>query len=239
MTPPDAPALRVLGRFDAPPRDDAHPGDAPRALPALPRVLVALAAPVARHGARHVFADLHAGTLPARGSAVLDAVRAAPPAVLFLDQDTRHPDAFEVLTRLGAEAPRVAVVLVTDGDRPTLVLRALAAGAAGALDRRASPHAFRHAARRAAQGNRVLPDSVRDALARAYATRTAADALPLTRREFQVARGVGQGRTTAQLADDLGVAPSTVRSHKAAIRDKLGLAGDAAIARYAALHDIV
>ena len=240
------PALRVLGRVVVPPRPPGPEAPAPGApAPASPsvttRVLVALASAAARHGARS-FLDapgLDAAVLPASGEAVLAAVRARPPVVLLLSSETRGPDAFEVLGRLRAEAPAVRAVLLTDGERPPLALRALAAGAAGALDASAGPEAFRRAVRRAARGERVLSDRVRDALVDAHAGGSpGAPHAGLTLREFQTLRGVARGLSTTEIADDLGVAPSTVRSHKAAVRDKLGLSGDAAMARYAVDHGL-
>lgn len=251
-TPPDRPAerpptLRVLGRLVVPPRvpglpDPAagRPGpDAPAPTrPQTARVLVALASAAARQGVLD-FLDapgLDASARPATGATVLDAVGAHPPVVLLLDSRTHTPDAFEVLARLRALAPRVRTLLVTPGERPALVLRALAAGAAGALALDAGPDAYRRAVRQAARGERVLSDAVRDALVDAHAGTT--PHAGLTPREFQTLRGVARGRSTAEIAADLGVSPSTVRSHKAEVRTKLALSGDAAIARYAVDHGL-
>ena len=83
----------------------------------------------------------------------------------------------------------------------------------------------------------MLSPAVRDALVDAQAGQ-APGAASLTGREFQVFRGVAAGLSTGEIAADLDVSASTVRSHKAEIRAKLTLSGDAAIARYAVDHGL-
>ncbi len=56
---------------------------------------------------------------------------------------------------------------------------------------------------------------------------------PLTAREFAVARLVGEGRTNAEIAESLGIAPRTASSHVEHILAKLGAARRAEIATWA------
>lgn len=170
---------------------------------------------------------------------MLEAVRRDPPDVLLLGAETTGPDALDIVARLASEAPDVRVVLLTAGERATLALQALAAGASGHLDAGAGAEAYRHAVRQAARGERVLSPSVRNALVE-RTTRPAEPSRPasLTAREFQVLRLVARGLGTAAIGLDLNVSASTVRTYKAALRSKLGLDGDAALARYAFDNDI-
>jgi ATP/maltotriose-dependent transcriptional regulator MalT len=59
----------------------------------------------------------------------------------------------------------------------------------------------------------------------------AVGALPLTRREREVARLVAHGQSTRQVADTLVISEGTVRAHVERIRTKLGVASRADIAR--------
>ena len=227
--------LTVLGRLLLP--TDA---EATRQAPAY-RVVVALASGAARAGIRAFLnADADVRALPAKGDAVLAAVRREPPDVLLLGAETVGPDALEVLARLSAEAPSVRTLLLTDGERPALVMRALATGASGHLDAGEGAEAYRQAVRQATRGERVLSAAVRDALvARTAAPLPEGEERPatLTAREFQVLRLVARGFGTGEIGRDLDVSASTVRTYKAALRSKLGLNGDAALARYAFDHD--
>ena len=56
---------------------------------------------------------------------------------------------------------------------------------------------------------------------------------PLTSREFEVARLVGEGYTNAEIADSLGIAPKTASSHVEHILAKLGASRRAEIATWA------
>jgi DNA-binding CsgD family transcriptional regulator len=57
---------------------------------------------------------------------------------------------------------------------------------------------------------------------------------PLTMREFEVARRVAEGRTNAEIADDLAIAVKTASSHIEHILAKLGVSRRAEIAAWAA-----
>src|SRR6185295_16848217 len=56
---------------------------------------------------------------------------------------------------------------------------------------------------------------------------------PLTAREFEVARLIGEGLTNAEIADSLGIAPKTASSHVEHILAKLGASRRAEIASWA------
>ena len=56
---------------------------------------------------------------------------------------------------------------------------------------------------------------------------------PLTAREFEVARLIGEGQTNVEIADSLGIAPKTASSHVEHILAKLGASRRAEIATWA------
>ena len=47
--------------------------------------------------------------------------------------------------------------------------------------------------------------------------------MPLTDRQRQVAEGIAEGLTNAEIGDALGISPRTVKAHSDAIRWKLGV----------------
>ncbi len=82
--------------------------------------------------------------------------------------------------------------------------------------------------------SRPLADRA-DALQRSARGRVAVDEpwRPLTAREFEVARLIGEGQTNAEIADSLGIAPKTASSHVEHILAKLGASRRAEIASWA------
>ncbi len=86
--------------------------------------------------------------------------------------------------------------------------------------------------------SRPLADRA-DALQRTARGRVSVDEpwRPLTAREYEVARLVGEGRTNAEIADSLGIAPKTASSHVEHILAKLGASRRAEIASWASHVD--
>lgn len=217
---PRSPTLRVLGHARAPVASGrvAEPS-------ARTRVLVADPAGAARAGLRRFLGaalDLVVAGEAASGTDALALARSGAGDVLLLHERVADPDVFEVLSRLHVEHPALAIVVVGDETAAGRAHRALALGAAAYLDACASPEEFVGAVRTAARR------------ARSPAPSTAAGAPDdLSGREFQVLRLLALGKSTAGIGEALSIAPSTVRTFKARLREKLGLATDAALVRYA------
>jgi DNA-binding NarL/FixJ family response regulator len=151
-------------------------------------------------------------------------------------------DVESLIARLGACAPRAIVVAPHDGpsiateiralrrqlrDVPIVALiptadegecrRAISAGADGAVLDRDLDDALVATVRAAAAGQISFPEGLQGA----------ADEPSLTPRERQVLGSVVTGRTNAQIADQLGLAESTIKSHLSSAFAKLGVASRA------------
>lgn len=61
----------------------------------------------------------------------------------------------------------------------------------------------------------------------------------LTPRELDIVRGVGEGRSNKEIAEELGLSVGTVKNHISIILDKLDLRDRTQLAIYAIRHDIV
>ena len=127
----------------------------------------------------------------------------------------RSPDA-------AARAP--AVLLLGDGLQRGWEVRAVRAGARGALPRSASADAIVAAVEAAAAGLVVLPT---EALHNAHSATPAAHAPPgpptLTAREAQILALLADGLVNKQIAARLGISRHTVKSHLDALFHKLGV----------------
>ena len=88
--------------------------------------------------------------------------------------------------------------------------------------------------------SRPLADRA-DALQRMARGHVAADEpwRPLTAREFAVARLVSEGRTNAEIADSLGIAPKTASSHVEHIYAKIEATNRAQASLYAMKHGLM
>ncbi len=123
----------------------------------------------------------------------------------------------------------VKVIILTTYDLDEYVYQALRAGACGFLLKHAPPEELLLGVRAAADGGALLsPGVTRRLLAEFAARRSAPAAEPpelarLTPREREVLDQIGRGRSNREIADDLVVSPSTVKTHVTHVLDKLGL----------------
>ncbi|MEM6674809.1 MAG: response regulator transcription factor [Planctomycetota bacterium] len=172
-----------------------------------------------------------------------EAVRLArelrPDVCLF---DIRMPrlDGIEATRRLaGPEVDDpLAVVVITTFDLDEYVHGALKAGARGFLLKDAGPELLVQAIEAAAAGDALIAPSITARLLATFAARgpreTPAEPIEaLTGREEDVLRAVAQGRTNAEIARDLAISLSTVKTHVASLLGKLGARNRVEIAIWA------
>jgi DNA-binding NarL/FixJ family response regulator len=160
--------------------------------------------------------------------AVTLARRLRPDVCLF---DIRMPGldgiaATRELAGPGVENP-LAIVVITTFDVDEYVYGALKAGARGFLLKDAGPDLLIQAIHAAANGDALIAPSITARLLAAFSdsrsARTPVQPIePLTDREEQVLTTVARGRTNAEIADELHVSLSTVKTHLTSIMTKLG-----------------
>ncbi|HSR64387.1 MAG TPA: response regulator transcription factor [Xanthomonadaceae bacterium] len=150
------------------------------------------------------------------------------PDVVLLDLSMPGRGGFEALDELRQVVPQSAVVIMSMHDDPMLVRAALARGASGFVVKEGAPAELEIALRAAASGRTFLSPQVsapqlQGARARnggAAPGKGDVEALPPRQRQILVA--LGAGRTTKQIASDLGISIKTVETHRARIMEALG-----------------
>ncbi|MBA3782474.1 response regulator transcription factor [Nocardioides sp. InS609-2] len=171
--------------------------------------------------------------------AVALAQRHRPDVCLF---DIRMPemDGIEATRRLagpGVEDP-LAVVVITTFDLDEYVHGALKAGARGFLLKDAGPALLSQAIHAAAAGDALIAPAVTGRLLAAFANaRTGTNAAEplesLTRREEDIVITVARGRTNSEIAEELHISLSTVKTHVTSVMNKLGVRNRVEIAMWA------
>ncbi|MFI0739592.1 response regulator [Streptomyces sp. NPDC021100] len=160
------------------------------------------------------------------GDAVATVLACAPDVVLL---DVRMPDVsgLTVLRALRAAPEPPAVAMLTTFDADEYLAAALRGGAAGFLLKDTDPDQLVRAVRTLAAGGSVLDPGVTRTVIGGYlaagAGASAAEAVrSLTPREREVLAHVGAGLANPQIAERMGLAPSTVKDHVRAVLGKLG-----------------
>jgi DNA-binding NarL/FixJ family response regulator len=162
-----------------------------------------------------------------------------PDVCLF---DIRMPgiDGVEATRQLagpGVEDP-LAVVVITTFDLDEYVHGALKAGARGFLLKDAGPELLVQAIHAAANGDALISPNITRRLLTTLASLERATPPtqpiePLTDREEEVLLAVARGRTNAEIAEELYITLSTVKTHVAALMNKLGARNRVEVAMWA------
>lgn len=166
------------------------------------------------------------GSVPALERALDDPrTMAAGWGALLMDLDLPGVHGIEGIRRVKARLPRLPVVVCTVFEEPATILDAIGAGADGYLLKSASLPALLDQLSVVAEGGASLSASVARTLLQHVRAATPSGPGParldLTDREREVLRGLVDGRSYKQIADDLGISANTVRTHIKALYRKL------------------
>ncbi len=175
----------------------------------------------------------------ADGRTAVALARELRPDVCLFDIRMPEMDGLEATRQLaGPEvADPVAVVVITTFDLDEYVHGALKAGARGFLLKDAGPELLVQAVRAAANGDALIAPNITVRLLAAFSESTgqppAQPIAPLTDREEGVLLTVARGRTNSEIADELHISLSTVKTHLTALMNKLGARNRVELAMWA------
>lgn len=132
--------------------------------------------------------------------------------------DLRMPDG-DGVTAIG-QLPDQKVLVLTTYDTDTDILRAVEAGAAGYLLKDASADDLADAVRAAARGETVLAPSV---AGRLVTRLRQPPQQALSKREAEILRLAGRGKTNVEIGRELYISEATVKTHLLRAYGKLGV----------------
>ncbi|GIG68627.1 response regulator [Phytomonospora endophytica] len=162
----------------------------------------------------------------ADGVEAVELARRLKPDVCLFDIRMPRLDGLEA-TRLvagpGVVSP-LRVIIVTTFDHDEYVYGALRGGACGFLLKDGGPTLLIEAVRAAAAGDAMISPAITVRLLEQLTTpRKPIGDLPITERELDLVRLVARGRTNTEIAAQLHITISTVKTHLGSIQRKLGL----------------
>jgi DNA-binding NarL/FixJ family response regulator len=165
----------------------------------------------------------------ADGAAALERSAALQPDVVLMDLHMPVLDGVAATRRLRVEQPGVRVLALTTFDDDEDVFAALRAGAVGYLLKDVTADRLVEALLAASRGESVLQPSVVTrvvarfaGLADDAAPRPQPLVVPLSDRELEVLRLLGDGRSNREIATSLFLAEGTVKNHVTNVLAKLG-----------------
>jgi NarL family two-component system response regulator LiaR len=155
----------------------------------------------------------------ATGREAVNLARTLQPDVILMDMIMPEMTGPEAISLIKQENPDARILVLTSFGESKQVSAAIQAGALGYLLKDSSPDDLLHAIRSVYRGNLVLPQDLALALIQ---PRPAAPTLDqLTERETDVLRLLAQGQSNQEIARNLSISATTVRSHVSMILMKL------------------
>jgi DNA-binding NarL/FixJ family response regulator len=202
-----------------------------RGVPEKIRVLVADDQTLVRTGFRVILeaeGDIEVVAEADTGTEAVRQARLAQPDVVLMDVRMPEMDGLAATEEILRQPEPPTVVVLTTFDQNEYVYRALRAGAAGFLLKDAPSSRLIAAVRAAATGDSLIEPSITRRLIERFAAPAPAAGPPpelaaLTERERDVLRLIARGLSNAEIAAELVVAETTVKTHVARILTKLGI----------------
>lgn len=165
----------------------------------------------------------------ADGAEAVRAARELRPDITLMDVRMPGTDGLEATRQLlRDETPPTRVVVLTTFDQDDLVVTALQAGASGFLLKDLPRQRLVEALHAVHAGDLQLAPSITQRLVERHLRRQPSSARSaaierLSERETDVLRRVAQGATNAEIAEDLHLSESTVKTHVSHLLSKLGV----------------
>lgn len=212
----------------------------PARSPTTARVVIVDDHELARAGLRSMLdgeKDLEIVGEAANGRQALAVCRRLQPNLVLMDVRMPELDGLAATRAIKTDCPATSVVILTMHENSDYLFEAVKAGAAGYVLKDATRRELVTTLRQVLHGEAVLQPQLAIQLLRRLASESSREGLveePLTPREREVLQLIARGQTNQQIARELTLSISTVKTHVEHIIGKLGVSDRTQAAVYAA-----
>jgi DNA-binding NarL/FixJ family response regulator len=175
----------------------------------------------------------------ANGQEVLKKAEKTQPDVAIIDISMPVLNGIDAARELRKSSPKTKVILLTQHEEDQYVTEALRVGVKGYVLKSQAAGDLVHAIEEVRRGSVYLSPIISRAVVDAYLSKTYASADNLSTRERQVLQLVGEGKSTKDVAAQLGISVKTAESHRARLMRKLDIHETASLVRYAIRRGLV
>ena len=206
------------------------------------RVLLVDDHAIARNGVRLMLSaadDIEVAGEACNAQEALQLVLAQPFDVALLDITMPGKNGLDLLKQLRGERPKLAVLMLSTYSEDIYAVRALKLGAAGYLTKDAPTAVLVAAVRKAASGGKHVSPALLEKLASLIGGGGVSNHEALSNRELEVFKLIAAGESLVRIGETLHLSPNTVTTYRTRILEKMGLASNAELTRYALEHGII
>jgi two-component system nitrate/nitrite response regulator NarL len=162
------------------------------------------------------------------GRAALAEIEQHQPDVALLDYKLPGLDGVAITHAVVRDGLATRVLLLSAFTESGVVYKALETGAAGFVPKEARREQIVDAVLACARGENVLPSDLASGLVSEIRLRAVDDAPALTERESQILRLIASGKSLPDIAGELFLGVTTVKTHVQHLYEKLGVSDRAA-----------
>jgi DNA-binding NarL/FixJ family response regulator len=170
------------------------------------------------------------------GAELLGVLGSLRPDIVITDISMPGIDGLEALARIRSEHPEVRVIVLSMHDSPEVVRRAIGAGAVAYLRKDAGDFELASAIQSVMTSGSYISADIAKTLMEPGERRAEDD---LTERQIQILKLLALGRSSKEIAFELGLSPKTVDVHRSRIMDRLNVRDVASLTMYAVRKGLI
>ncbi|MHC4606080.1 MAG: response regulator [Planctomycetota bacterium] len=196
--------------------------------------------PIVRKGLAGLINAMRGLSVCGEAGTVREALRAIPdakPDLAVVDLSLKDESGIGLIRDLGIRHPEVRILVVSMHDESLYAERVLKLGAKGYVAKQEATEHLEEALRRVLAGKIYVSEQMSERLVgKAVGAAPGAEDSPLKRltdRELEVFELIGRGTGTRAIAEKLSLSVKTVETHRANIKEKLGLRDAVELVQYA------
>ena len=162
------------------------------------------------------------------------------PDLCILDVAMPRMTGLQATVEIRAQAPEIAVLVLSMHDDERYLFEALQAGAAGYVLKREADQALVEAVRAVSRGEPFMTNAAERSLIREWMDDDSSGPVePLTLREREVLKLIAEAHTNRAIGELLHLSEKTVESHRANLLRKLGMRDRVELVRYAIRRGLI
>lgn len=167
------------------------------------------------------------------GELLLDSIREKKVDLVITDISMPGISGVDLVTEIRKDHPELPILVLTMHKDGEVANRVLKAGATGYLTKDRDPEILLSAIRHCASGGRYIDPEVAAEIIFQQNGDGASDNVALSQREQEIFNRLVRGQAIISIANELGISPKTVSTHKYRLMEKLGMNSISDLIRYA------